>query len=249
MAGVGPDLRKRLRPLVPVLVEAMERHGHLQLAPEVRISLRAMSPATIDRALRDVGGRRDDQHAARRRLRWRSGVACRFARSTAGTTRRLASSRRIWFAQRAGGEGELRANLGADRHRHGMDGARERLLVREQRLADRGAKRIAQAAAIHPLGLDTDNDSVFMNETVRDIIASARGSSSRASLPSSQERPGLGRAEERVRGPADGSAIYVSRGWKPLAALARLYAGSAGRSVNFFNPRSSSRRRRAMGRR
>jgi len=25
---------KRLRPLVPTLVEAMERHGHLQLAPE-----------------------------------------------------------------------------------------------------------------------------------------------------------------------------------------------------------------------
>jgi hypothetical protein len=24
---------KRLRPLVPVLVEAMERHGHLRLAP------------------------------------------------------------------------------------------------------------------------------------------------------------------------------------------------------------------------
>ena len=31
----------------------MERHGHLQLAPEVRISLLAMSAATIDRALRD----------------------------------------------------------------------------------------------------------------------------------------------------------------------------------------------------
>src|SRR5271167_4211823 len=38
---------KRLRPLVPVLVEAMERHGHLRLAPEVRISLLAMSAATI----------------------------------------------------------------------------------------------------------------------------------------------------------------------------------------------------------
>src|ERR1051325_9698727 len=46
---------KRLRPLVPVMVEAMERHGHLHLAPEVRISLLAMSAATIDRALR--GGR------------------------------------------------------------------------------------------------------------------------------------------------------------------------------------------------
>src|SRR3954465_6624820 len=42
---------KRLRPLVPVLVEAMERHGHLQLAPEVRAGLLAMSAATIDRAL------------------------------------------------------------------------------------------------------------------------------------------------------------------------------------------------------
>src|ERR1700710_866207 len=43
---------KRLRPLVPILVEAMEGHGHLQLAPEVRAGLEAMSAATIDRALR-----------------------------------------------------------------------------------------------------------------------------------------------------------------------------------------------------
>jgi len=27
---------KRLRPLVPILLEAMERHGHVQLVPEVR---------------------------------------------------------------------------------------------------------------------------------------------------------------------------------------------------------------------
>ena len=47
---------KRLRPLLPILVEAMERHGHLQLAPEVRTSLLAMSAATIDRALREVRG-------------------------------------------------------------------------------------------------------------------------------------------------------------------------------------------------
>ena len=47
---------KRLRPMVPVLVESMERHGHLQLAPELRTRLLAMSAATIDRALRDVRG-------------------------------------------------------------------------------------------------------------------------------------------------------------------------------------------------
>ena len=45
---------KRLRPLLPTLVEAMERHGHLQLVPEVRSRLLAMSAATIDRALRDI---------------------------------------------------------------------------------------------------------------------------------------------------------------------------------------------------
>src|SRR5436309_3190107 len=56
---------KRLRPLVPILVEAMERHGHVQLAPEVRARLLAMSAATIDRALGDV--RRQAGTATRRR--------------------------------------------------------------------------------------------------------------------------------------------------------------------------------------
>jgi hypothetical protein len=45
---------KRLKALAPILVEAMERHGHLQLAPEVRTHLLAMSAATMDRALRPV---------------------------------------------------------------------------------------------------------------------------------------------------------------------------------------------------
>jgi len=56
---------KRLRPLLPILVEAMERHGHLQLVPEVRSRLLAMSAATIDRALREI--RRQAGTATRRR--------------------------------------------------------------------------------------------------------------------------------------------------------------------------------------
>jgi hypothetical protein len=57
---------KRLRPLVPILIEAMERHGHLQLTPEVRAGLEAMSAATIDRALgdaREPGGGRKRRNA------------------------------------------------------------------------------------------------------------------------------------------------------------------------------------------
>src|SRR5207244_2885358 len=52
---------KRLKCLVPELLDAMERHGHLRLAAEVRARLLSMSAATIDRALREVreqaGGR------------------------------------------------------------------------------------------------------------------------------------------------------------------------------------------------
>ena len=54
-------------------IEAMERHGHLHLALEVRMGLLGMSAATIDRALRDVrertGGRKR-RHASRRLGEW-----------------------------------------------------------------------------------------------------------------------------------------------------------------------------------
>src|SRR4051794_7883935 len=43
---------KRLVPFLPELVEALERHGHLQLSEEVRPLLLALSPATADRLLR-----------------------------------------------------------------------------------------------------------------------------------------------------------------------------------------------------
>jgi hypothetical protein len=56
---------KRPQVLIPVLIEAMERHGHLQLAPVVRSRLLEVSVATIDRLLspqREAAG-----HARRRR--------------------------------------------------------------------------------------------------------------------------------------------------------------------------------------
>jgi hypothetical protein len=43
---------KRLVPFLPTLVESLERHGHLQLRPEVRTQLLTISSATADRLLR-----------------------------------------------------------------------------------------------------------------------------------------------------------------------------------------------------
>ena len=42
---------KRLKPLVPILIDAMQRHGHLKLDPLVQERLLQVSAATIDRAL------------------------------------------------------------------------------------------------------------------------------------------------------------------------------------------------------
>ena len=45
---------KRLKAALPHLVESMERHGHLDLDPEVRERLLAASAATLDRLLKPV---------------------------------------------------------------------------------------------------------------------------------------------------------------------------------------------------
>jgi hypothetical protein len=42
---------KRLIPFLPILIEALERHGHLQLSESCRRQLLTMSAATADRLL------------------------------------------------------------------------------------------------------------------------------------------------------------------------------------------------------
>ena len=64
---------KRLRVLIPCLMEAMERHGHLKLDPVVRSRLLDISAATNDRLLRP---QREATGRVRRR-RWGAGSAVR----------------------------------------------------------------------------------------------------------------------------------------------------------------------------
>lgn len=49
---------KRLIPFLPTLVEALERHGQIQLTPACRDQLLAISAATADRLLRPVRAQR-----------------------------------------------------------------------------------------------------------------------------------------------------------------------------------------------
>jgi len=57
---------KRLKALIPVLIDAMERHGHLALDPAVKDKLLQVKAATIDRVLADTRSHIDGQRKRRK---------------------------------------------------------------------------------------------------------------------------------------------------------------------------------------
>jgi hypothetical protein len=156
---------KRLKALLPVLIEAMERHGHLDLAPEIRGKLLAMSAATIDRGLqryRHEGGRPRRRPAAtalrcsipvRTSADW-DGPAPGFVEADlvahSGPTSRGSYVQTLVLTDVASGWTECAP-----------------LLVREQTLLSAVLTELRKQLPFALLGLDTDNDSVFMNETLK----------------------------------------------------------------------------------
>ena len=57
---------KRLKALVPMLIDAMERHGHLDLDPIIKTKVLAVSAATIDRMLAGTRLQIDGQRKRRK---------------------------------------------------------------------------------------------------------------------------------------------------------------------------------------
>ena len=86
---------KRLQPLLPVLVEAMEQHGHLQLDPVVREQVLTVSAATIDRLLCPVRERIQGTQQ-RRGVPPHSERVFQSAPLPMGTTRRPGTWKPIW---------------------------------------------------------------------------------------------------------------------------------------------------------
>jgi hypothetical protein len=224
---------KRLRPLVPVMVEAMERHGHLRLAPEVRISLLAMSAATIDRALRAVRQRSE--------------------RSTRRKALPLAAIRRAVPVRTFDGWDDPSPGfVEADLVSHSGPVAKGSfvqtlvltdiatgwtecapLLVREQRLLTEVLGEMRKLLPFALLGFDTDNDSVFMNETVRDYCVAAGVEFTRCRPYRKNDQAWV----EQKNGSVVRRAVGYRRfeGLQAATLLARLYAALR-LFVNFFQP-------------
>ncbi len=68
---------KRLKALMSSLVDAMERHGHLQLEHNIRVLLLSMSAATIDRRLQKIREQAIGRRQQKRPLKSRTAAGSR----------------------------------------------------------------------------------------------------------------------------------------------------------------------------
>src|SRR5215469_3461308 len=224
---------KRLQPLLPILAEAMERHGHLQLAPEVRTRLLAMSAATIDRALSDI--RRQAGSATRRR----SAPSAAIRRSVPVRTFDGWDNPPPGFVEadlvgHSGpvAKGSFVQTLVLTDIATGWTECAP-LLVREQRLLTEVLSELRKLLPFPLLGLDTDNDSVFMNETVRDYCQ-------RVGIEFTRCRPYRKNDQAWVE-QKNGAVVRLTIGYRRFegleaaAALAHLYAVMQ-LLVSFFQP-------------
>ena len=155
---------KRLKAIVPALMESMERHGHLELDGEVRERVESASAATIDRLLAPV--RREA--GSRRRRRVRGKLKARVpVRTFADWDEPPPGFLEIDFVAHCGGSmsGAFIHSLVATDVCSGWTEAVP-LLVREQSLVIQGIEVIAQQLPVALRGIDSDNDSAFLNETL-----------------------------------------------------------------------------------
>jgi hypothetical protein len=224
---------KRLRPLVPVMLEAMERHGHLQLIAEVRTGLLAMSAATMDRALREAKG----QPGGKNRRR---------APPSAGVRRSVPVRTFSDWGDPAPGfiEADLVAHGGptaagsfiqtlvlTDIATGWVECAP--LLYREQKLLTEVLNEVRKLLPFPLLGFDTDNDTVFMNETVRDYCRISAIVFTRCRPYQKNDQAWV----EQKNGAVVRRIVGYRRfaGLEAAAVLARLYR-SVRLFVNFFQP-------------
>ena len=155
---------KRLKAALPHLVESMERHGHLALDPEVRGRLLGASAATLDRLLKPIR----PTAGSRRRRRRRQSMGKRIpVRTYNDWDRPPPGFLEIDLVAHCGGplSGSFIHSLVATDICTGWTEAVP-LLAREQSLVVEGLGAIGQRLPFPSRGIDSDNDGVFINETL-----------------------------------------------------------------------------------
>jgi hypothetical protein len=222
---------KRLKAILPGLISAMERHGHLALDPNVRQLLLAASPATIDRLLAPIRG-----SAGRRRRRKSTTKSSREipVRTFADWNGPAPGFLEIDFVAHCGDsmEGTFLWSLVATDVCSGWTEA-VALVAREQSLVVEGLDVIRRRFPVPILGIDSDNDSAFINETLQGYCKERKVEFTRSRPYQKNDQAWI---EQK-----NGSVIRRFVGYRRLSGLiagqclARLYE-MARLYVNYFQP-------------
>ncbi len=165
---------KRLKAAMPHLMECMERHGHLDLDPEVKTRVLSASAATLDRLLKPVKSTVIGRRKRQRRLSPGRNIP---VRTFADWNRPPPGFLEPGFLEPGFLEIDLVAHCGdsmwgsfiyslvATDVCTGWTEAVS-LLAREQNLVVAGLEAIARQLPFPVLGIGSDNDSVLINDTL-----------------------------------------------------------------------------------
>jgi hypothetical protein len=155
---------KRLKAILPELLKSLESHEHLKLDPNVRVLLLAVSAASIDRLLRSIrsqaGGRTRRRSVGKIRSQVKVKTFGDWEDAQPGSTE-------IDFVAHCGGTlaGSFIHSLVMTDVASGWTEATP-LLVREQSLVVEGLSVLRGRIPIPVIGINSDNDSAFINESV-----------------------------------------------------------------------------------
>jgi len=222
---------KRLKPALPSFIDAMERHGHLQLEEHIRARVLAASPATIDRLLapiRSVAGTRKKKRIA-------SKVSKQVpVRTFADWNDPEPGFLEIDFVVHGGGSmaGSLIHTLTV------TDISSEwveclPLLAREQSLVVEALQVMAEQFPVPILGIDSDNDGAFINDTLADFCGENGIEFTRSRAYRKNDQAWIeqknGAVVRRLVGHARYSGVVAGQ------VLARLYQASR-LYTNYFQP-------------
>ena len=155
---------KRLKAALPSMVRSLERHRHLDIDPQVRERLFSASASTIDRLLRPVR----DKAGSRRRQKRKSKVGSQVpVRTFTDWNEPRPGYLEIDLVAHGGGvvSGAFIHSLVVTDVSSGWTEAVP-LLAREQSLVVEGLEAISRVFPVPIRGIDSDNDSVFINETL-----------------------------------------------------------------------------------
>jgi hypothetical protein len=158
---------KRLKAVLSTLVDAMERHGHLRLDPEVRRRLLAASASTLDRLLQPI--RKQAKAGKRKRRRPKKPSGSIRVRTFCDWDDPPPGYLEIDFVEHNGGStagAYIYSLVGVDVCSGWVESVP--LLARSQELVVEALEVFGRQLPTPILGIDSDNDSAFINDTLLD---------------------------------------------------------------------------------